>query len=165
MIELIDLKETDYPTIKEIFDYYILNSTATFFTEKISIQELKKTVLTDHPKYKSYLVKYQENICGFCYFSQFKKRQAYDRTAEVSVYLKPDFTGKGIGIKTLQKLEKVAINQNIIVLVGTIACDNKKSQRLFERCGFEKCAHFKQVGEKFGKILDVVVYQKMLIIS
>ena len=109
MIKLIELKERDYQIVKEIFDYYILNSTATFYTEQISIQELKKTVLLNHAKYKSYLIKHKDRIYGFCYFSQFKKRQAYGRTAEVSIYLKPEFIGKDIGKKTLQKLQVRAI--------------------------------------------------------
>jgi L-amino acid N-acyltransferase YncA len=28
--------------------------------------------------------------------------------------------------------------------------------------GFEKCAHYKKAGEKFGRFLDVIDYQKML---
>jgi len=34
--------------------------------------------------------------------------------------------------------------------------------KLFEKCGFEKCGHYKEVGEKFDKILDVVSYEKLL---
>ncbi|HSH19025.1 MAG TPA: hypothetical protein VLA03_01155, partial [Draconibacterium sp.] len=42
-------------------------------------------------------IKLNGTICGYCYFSQYRKRAAYDRTAEVSVYLKPGLEGKRIG--------------------------------------------------------------------
>ncbi len=161
-IEFIELKENDFETIKKIYDYYILNSTVTFHTSKISIQALKDTISIDHPKYKSFLIKYNCKICGYCYLSQYKNRQAYDRTAEITVYLKPQYTGKGIGELAIRKLEKVAGQKGISVLIGIITGDNYQSIKLFEKCGFEKCAHFKQVGEKTGKILDVVAYQKIL---
>ena len=161
-LELIDLREEDYSIIKEIYDYYILNSTATFHTERISIQELKDTILIAHPKYKSYLINCNGDVCGYCYISQYKKRQAYDRTAEVTIYLKQDYAGRGIGKEVLEKLETVAGENGIYVLIGVIAADNRASVRLFEKCGYEKCAHFKKVGKKFNKIIDVVAYQKII---
>lgn len=160
--EWIDLKDSDYPDVKEIYDYYVVNTTVTFSTQKISLAELKETIPAGHPKYKSFIIKSNGIVCGFCYLSQYKKRQAYDRTAEISVYLKPEFTGKGAGKQILEKMETVARANGIIVMVGIITAENKQSVRLFEKCGFEKCAHYKKVGEKFNRILDVVAYQKIL---
>ena len=154
--------EKDFDLVKEIYDHYILNSTATYHTDKITIAELKEYILIGHPKYKSFLIKYNKSICGFCYLSRFKNRQAYDRTAEVTIYLKPEFTGLKIGIWVLKELERIAIDKGIYVLVGIIGGENEHSIRLFEQCGFEKCAHFKKVGEKFNRILDMVAYQKIL---
>jgi phosphinothricin acetyltransferase len=161
-IEYREIKESDFESIKEVYDHYILNSTATYYTEKISIAELKEFIPVDHKKYKSFLIRANDNFCGFCYLSRYKKRQAYDRTAEVSLYLKPGFTGQGIGIDALNHLGDVAREQGIFVLIGIISGDNAPSIKLFEKCGYEKCAHYKQVGEKFNKILDVVAYQKII---
>ena len=160
--QLIELQEKDLEIVKEIYDHYILHSTATFYTDVLSIEELKKTINPGHPKYKSFLIQYNNNICGYCYISQYKNRQAYDRTAEFTLYLKPEFTGKGIGKYAMEELEKIARKLNFKVLIGIISANNKQSIALCEKCGYEKCAHFKQVGEKFGKILDVVAYQKLI---
>ncbi len=160
--EYFEIKEEDLPIVKEIYDYYVLNSTATFHKEKVTIQELKDSILLSHPKYKSFLISFNQAICGFCYISQYKKRQAYDRTAEITIYLKAEYFGKGIGTQTINMLEKTAFKHGIKVLIGIISGDNQSSIKLFEKCGFEKCGHYKQVGEKFGKILDVVSYQKIL---
>ena len=161
-VEWIVLQDKDYPFVKEIYDYYVVNTTVSFATNKISLAELRKTIQTGHPKYKSFLIKVNSEICGFCYFSKYRKRQAYDRTAEISVYLKPGFLGKGVGKLTLQKMETVARENKISVLIGVITAENHQSVGLFEKCGYEKCAHFRKVGEKFNRILDVVAFQKIL---
>ncbi len=152
----------DLVAIKEIYDYYITETTATFHTHPISFEELREIIPFYHKKYPSYLVKADGKTAGYCYLSQFKKRQAYDRTAEATVYLKPEYCGRGIGFKTVTFMEKEALNRDIKVLLGTITGTNENSIRLFAKCGFEKCAHFRQVGQKFDELLDVVVYEKIL---
>jgi phosphinothricin acetyltransferase len=161
-IQFTDVLESDYEFIKEVYDHYILHSTSTYYTESIPMDELRAMILAGHPKYRSYLIKSDGENCGFCYLSQYKKRQAYDRSAEVSLYLKPGFTGKGIGKLALAHLEEMAGQQGISVLIGIISGDNEMSIKLFEDCGYEKCGHLKQVGEKFNKVLDVVTYEKIL---
>ncbi len=161
-LEFISLQETDLQIVKEIYDYYILNTTATFHTECITIGELRETIPISHPKYTSFLIQNDRQTCGFCYTCAFKKRQAYDRSAEVTIYLKPDFFGVGIGTMTLKMMEQVARSNGIKVLIGIISGENQPSIRLFEKCGYEKCGHYRQVGEKFGRLLDVVSYENIL---
>lgn len=155
-----ELRETDLPEVKNIYDYYVLNSTTTFHTEPITFDELKEFIYFSHPKYKSFLIFYEGGVCGYCYATYYKKRQAYNRTAEVTIYLKNDFTGKGIGQTALQYLENALKESGIKVLLAVIAGDNNASIRAFEKAGYTGCALFKNVGEKFGRILDVVVCQK-----
>lgn len=161
-IKFSEITQADFPIIKEIYDYYIQNTTSTYYTQAISVNELKEFIPVDNDKYKSYLIKADHECCGFCYYSQYKKRQAYDRTSEVSIYLRPEFTGKGIGEKALEFLECAAKSKGIAVMIAIISGDNVHSIKLFENNNYEKCGHFKQVGEKFNKILDVVFYQKFL---
>ena len=101
-------------------------------------------------------------MTGYCYLTRHKPRQAYDRTAEVTIYLKPGFQKKGIGRLALTHLENQARTVGLKNIIGGISGDNATSIALFEKAGFAKCAHYKNVGEKFGKILDVVAYQKEL---
>lgn len=161
-VEFLEITEQDLEIIREIYDYYIAHTTATYYTERISVDELKGFIPIHDQKYKTFLIKANNESCGFCYFGQYKKRQAYDRTAEISVYIKPGFTGKGIGKEALQYLETVARNKGVSVLIAIISGDNEISIKLFKRNGFEKCGHYKQIGEKFNKVLDVVSYQKII---
>ena len=160
MVEFSPVTNIDLAAILTIYNDYILNSTATFHSEKLSKNDLEEFLYVSHLKYPSFLIRENDEIIGYCFLTQYKKRQAYDRSAELSIYLKPEFTGKGIGLVALNHLEAAAKKAGIHVLVGTICGENHASIRLMEKSGFSKCAHLKNIGEKFGKILDVVVYQK-----
>jgi L-amino acid N-acyltransferase YncA len=152
----------DLPHINRIYTWYILNSTATFHTDPVRDEELLEFLHINHPRYKSYLIFQEDRLAGYCFLTAHKKRQAYDRTAEVTIYLDPEFRHQGIGREALVHLEEVARSVALKNLVGVISGDNAGSIRLFEKAGYEKCAHFKNVGEKFGMVLDVVAYQKEL---
>lgn len=159
-IKFEELQEHHLPEIKKIYDWYIKNSTATFHTEPITLNQLKEFIFIDHPLYTSYLITLNNQIAGYCYLTNHKKRQAYDRTAEITIYLKPEVHKKGIGKLALAHLEKKAKENGLKNLIGVITGDNTGSMALFAKSGFSKCAHYKNVGEKFNKVLDVVAFQK-----
>jgi L-amino acid N-acyltransferase YncA len=160
MVDLSPVTKEDLAAVIEIYNYYILNSTATFHSEKLTKKDLEEFLFVAHPKYPSFLIKDNNEIIGYCFITQYKKRQAYDRSAELSIYLKPEFTGMGIGPVALSYLEAAAKKAGVHVLVGTLCGENHASIRLLEKSGYSRCAHLKNIGEKFGKVLDVVVYQK-----
>jgi phosphinothricin acetyltransferase len=157
-----NINDSDFEVIKEIYNYYVLNTTVTFHINPVNADELKRSIYINHPKYRSILIKSSGITCGYGYLTQYKDREAYMNTAEISIYLKPEYTGKGIGRKAVTFLEKEAGKSGIKVLLAIISGDNLSSIKLFESLNYEKCAHFKRVGEKFGKRLDVVAYQKEL---
>lgn len=143
-----------------VYNWYILNSTATFHLEAISQGELERMVSLGHSKYQSFAIIFNGEICGFCYLSQFRYKEAYDKSAEITLYLRHGFTGKEIGKTTLAYLENIAKENGINNLVAVITEDNNASIILFEKAEYFKVGHLKNIGEKFGKPLDVVSYQK-----
>ena len=62
----------------------------------------------------------------------------------------------------IRYIEEFAKKQKLHVLVATICGENEASIHLFAKNGYVKCAHYKEVGQKFGQLLDVVAYQKIL---
>jgi L-amino acid N-acyltransferase YncA len=161
-VQFLEMKEEHLPIVREIYDYYVQNTSATFHTGTISINDLKEYIFIAHPRYKSYLITHDGEVCGYAYLTQYKKREAYDRTAEITVYLKHDATGKGFGRAALDFLEIQAIRLGIKVLIANISGTNPHSIHVFEKSGYFCCGHFKEVGEKFGKVLDVFSYEKIL---
>ena len=143
-----------------IYNWYVLNSTATFHLEEVDQVELERMVSVGHSKYQSFAIYSDNQLSGFCYLSQFRYKEAYDASAEITVYLKKEFAGKGIGKTTLIYLEELAIENQMNNLVAVITEGNVASIKLFEQMGYFKVGHLKKIGTKFGKALDVVSYQK-----
>lgn len=162
-IALKELQESDFDYIKEIYDYYTLNSTVVYFLEPVSIADLKGFIPIDNPLYRSYII-YTDTgeRCGFCYYNKFKPREAYRISVEVTVYLHPDYTGKGYGKEALDAIEKVIRRNGFSNIMALIDAENYGSLRLFEESGYTCCGHLHEVAEKFGKKLDVKFYQKIL---
>ena len=152
--------ENDLGTIKEIYNYYVLNTTATFHNEPVTIPTLREFLFINDPKYPSFCIREYNTTIGYCFLTRYKNRQAYDRTVEISIYLRPENTGRGIGALALKYLEEAAKNAGVRVIIGTLSGENHASIRLMEKHGYTRCAQLKNVGEKFGKVLDVVMYEK-----
>jgi phosphinothricin acetyltransferase len=122
----------------------------------------ERLLVSDNKKYKTYVIRDGGDICGYVSVRAFKEREAYGDTAEIGIYLKENFCGKGYGGAALRFIESHAENAGLHVLIATISCENAGSIRLFEKNGYIKCAYFKEVGRKFGRLLDAVAYQKIL---
>jgi L-amino acid N-acyltransferase YncA len=157
-----EMKEEYLDAVLEIYNHYVLNTSATFHTQALSHEEMREIVFFPKEKYLTFVILSAENICGYVLLTQHKKREAYDGTAEVTIYLHPEWIGKGLGSMALQHIEKYAQNQRFHVLIATICGENEASIRLFARNGYTKCAHYKEVGQKFGQLLDIVAYQKII---
>lgn len=160
MVSFTPITEADLPLVKKIYDYYILNTTATFHHKPLSIDEIQEFLFINHPKYISFMIRESGQIIGYCFITRFKNRPAYDRTAEISIYLQPEWRGKGIGTVTLAFLERTVKISGIHVLIMTLSAENIASIRLCEKMGYIRAAHLPHVGEKFGRILDVFLYVK-----
>lgn len=148
--------------ILAIYNYYILNSTATFHIRPLTLDEMKEIVFFDHPRYRTVAVFAGGNLCGYGLLAPYHKREAYDGTAEITLYLKPEATGRGLGSLTIQYLEDIARKVGIHTLIAVICGENQASIRLFEKNGYVQCANLREVGKKFDRLLDVVCYQKIL---
>jgi L-amino acid N-acyltransferase YncA len=157
-----EIREDHLSAVLEIYNYYVLNSTATFHEHLLNLDEMREIVFFENPKYKTYVIIDDHDLCGYVLLTQYKKREAYNITAEVTIYLKPDCFGKGIGSLAIEYIEAVAKKADLHSLIAIICGENNQSIRLFEKNGYVKCAHYKEVGKKFDRLLDVVDYQKII---
>lgn len=148
--------------LAEILNYYVANTTVTFHTETVSVDDMKGKLFFDQPWYRSYTILNGDSVIGYCAVSQWKKQEAYRHTAEVNIYLDHNCTGKNVGTIALKHLEKFALQNKISTLIAGLCIENYPSKRVFEKNGYEHCAHFKNVGVKFGRVLDVIYLQKQV---
>ncbi len=158
----LEMTENHIIDVLEIYNYYILNSTATFHMHPLSKEEIKHLLFFDNPKHRSFKIESNGKTCGYCILHGYSPREAYDGTAEVSVYLKPGFTGKGIGSLAVDFLEEWGKKQELHVLIAGICAENTASINLFKKKGFIQRSHFKETGYKFGRWLDVFHFEKII---
>jgi L-amino acid N-acyltransferase YncA len=145
-----------------IYNYYVVNSTATFSIEPISIQEMEYLAFTGLKRFPSFVLLENDCVIGYSLLNRYKPREAYDRTAEVTIYMDHQHHGKGYGKMALKHIEDIAREFEFRALLAVICAENETSIQLFKVFDYFECAHFKQVGEKFGRVLDVVIYEKLL---
>jgi len=101
-------------------------------------------------------------IVGYAYANKYRDRSAYRFTAEISIYLRSGEEGKGFGSLLMERLIDKSQSCGIHTLVSGITLPNERSVALHEKFGFEKIAHFREVGFKFGQWIDVGYWEKIL---
>ncbi|WP_413409811.1 N-acetyltransferase family protein [Paenibacillus amylolyticus] len=157
-----EVTEQHLPEIREIYNYYVMNTTISFHTEELDLDQIKSSVMNKDTRYKTYVILETDQMMGYVLITQYKSKQAYDICGEVTIYLKPDILGKGLGKQALRFIEKIAKEQGFHTLIATICMENTRSKSLFERNGYEQCALFKEIGYKFDRKLDIGSFQKIL---
>ena len=158
--------ERDLPAISDIYNYYVKTSTATFQTEAETVSDRQKWFEDHDPDVHPVVVCCSSDddgkIVGWASLSSWNKRQAYDRTTEVSVYVHKDHHRKGIGKSLMVFMVEKARQLGYHVLLGVACTESVGSVKLQEQLGFERVGCFRQVGYKFDRWLDVAYYQLFL---
>lgn len=153
----------DAGAIALIYNHYVKTSIATFDVEPRTndyFEERIREVQKSHP----WIVfeGNDEHILGYAYGVQLKPRHAYRFSVEISVYLHEDAAGQGVGTKLYTALIDRLKKRGVHAVIGGVSLPNEASVKLHEKLGFEKVAHFKEVGFKFNKWIDVGYWEKII---
>ena len=158
-----DVISADAADIATIYNHYIEKTIITFEEDAVSETIIAGRIDDVRLSRLPWLIAEQNGlILGYAYASKWKGRCAYRYSMEVTVYLRPDHIGKGIGYALYGSLLPALKSQDVHVAVGGIALPNDASVRLHEKMGFRKVAHFKEVGFKFNRWIDVGYWQRIL---
>ena len=155
--------ESDLPAVNDIYNHYVLHSTATYQEEPEPIGVRQAWFARHGPRHPvTVAVDSAGAVVGWASLSPFHARSAYRFTAENSVYLRHDARGRGVGTLLLaDQIDRArAIGHRSILAL--IDADQPASVALHRRFGFGQVAHLRQVGFKFGRWLDVAYMQLML---
>ncbi len=153
--------ERDIQDIYEIYNYYVENTAISFEENRVSINEMEQRILNQSIDYPWLVYELDGKVVAFAYANKWKARSAYRFTLESTIYLSSEYQGKGIGTKLYQKLFDELATRSIRSIMAVIALPNTGSIALHEKMGFEKVAHFKEVGYKYEQWIDVGYWQKM----
>jgi L-amino acid N-acyltransferase len=103
-----------------------------------------------------------DTVLGFGSYGPFRLYEGYRRTIEHSVYVAADARGRGIGRMLLDALIAEATAQGFHIMIGAITADNAPSIALHRAAGFTESAVLPQVGQKFGRWLDLLLMYRLL---
>lgn len=150
--------------IRGIFNEAIVNSTALYDYEPRSVEVMQAWW---EAKQKGGfpvigVINDQSELMGFASYGPFRNFPAYKYTIEHSVYVDARFRGQGLGRQLLERSLHAAEAQEYRAMIGVIDAANSTSIALHERLGFQRCGEMREVGFKFGRWLDLVLYQKLL---
>ncbi len=156
-----EARAEDVPALAEIYNEAVRTTVATFDTEPRSL-EAEREWLGLHDAHHPVLVaELSARVIGWASLSPWSDRRAYDSTAEVSFYVRSDHQGRGIGRTLLVALVQRADALRIHALLARIADGNAVSIHLHESLGFRPVGVMKEVGFKFGRRIDVHLFQRM----
>ena len=161
-ITFLPTEDDDVARLLPVYNHYVRTDTATFHTEEIDEDTFRALLFPGYPRYDSWTIRASGQLSGYVILARYKPREAYDGTAEVTIYLDPKFVRQGLGSAALRFIEVRARERAFHSLLAIICGENTGSVALFERYGYVKCAHYHEVGRKFDRWLDVVSYEKLL---
>ena len=155
-------ESADVEAITAIYNEAILTTTATFDLEPKTVAE-RRAWLDSHDGRHPVLVAVKDGrVVGWACLSRWSDRPAYDDTAETSFYVHSAFRGQGIGRSLKAAILDEARGLGFHSLIARVAEESGASYHLNESLGFTYVGTLKEVGRKFGRLLDVHIFQKML---
>jgi len=155
----------DMPAVREIYNYYVANSTVTFDEDAMTLKEWKAKFAYLDKLGMPFLVAESPSgqLLGYALVAPWKQKRAYRYTVENSIYLGPAAAGKGLGRALLAELidrSKAAGLKEIIAVIADQGAE--ASIALHEKFGFQEIGRMGRVGYKFDRWLGTVLLQKSL---
>lgn len=155
--------ESDLPAMLAIYNDVILTTTAVWQNDPHTLEMRKEwfTVKKEqgHPVY---VAVEQGMVIGFSTYGPFRQWQCYYLTVENSVYVAAANRGRGVAKLLLTSLIDTAKEKGLHAMVAGIEATNDSSVALHKKFGFVEVAHFKEVGFKFDRWLDLKFLQLIL---
>ena len=162
-MEIRDAGVDDLPDLLTIYNDVIATSTAIYTEQPTTLDDRvswwRARVAQGYPVL---VAADQGRVVGFASFGDFHAWPGYRFTVEHSVHVRADRRGTGVGTALMKPLLMRAAALGKHVIVAGVDADNQPSLRFHERLGFTRVAHFRQVGFKFGRWLDLIFLQRLL---
>ena len=160
-----DARLADMPAVREIYNYYVANSTVTFDEDAMTLREWKAKFAYLHKLGMPFIVAESPSgqLLGYALVAPWKQKRAYRYTVENSIYLGPAAAGKGLGRALLAELidrSRAAGLKEMIAVIADQGAD--ASIALHERFGFTEIGRMGRVGFKFDRWLGTVLLQTSL---
>lgn len=157
-------KESDIPPLRDIYNYELEHTTATFDMNPKSLEDRTEWFFAHNKDNHPLIVAEADGVtAGYASLSPYRLLEAYKETVELSIYVDRHYRGRGIANMLMRSiLDDARRRQDVHSIISVITSDNEASIHLHEKYGFTYCGTMREMGVKFGKMLDIVNYQLLV---
>ena len=148
--------DRDAAGILEIYKPYIEHTAIPFEYDVPAAETFERRVADIAAQFPYLVLEIDGEMIGYAYAHRQAERAAFDWNAELSIYLKQGFAGRGIGRPLYRLLETLLEMQGYVNFFGVITGSNKGSIAMHERMGYRQIAVHGKTGWKFGAWHDTV---------
>ncbi len=163
MIAIRKAVKVDLWFIKQIYNEGIEDRIATLETELKDDLYMEEWFNVHLSRYTVIVAEADAKIMGWASLNPYNSRAAYEGVADLSIYVKREVRGQGVGTKLLGAIEKTAAENSFHKLVLFTFPFNESGQRLYSKMGYREVGVFKNQGKLDGRFVDVAAMEKLLL--
>ena len=154
------MDESHGRAVIDIFNHFITNSFAAYPDQPVPYEFFPRfqQMTQGYPALVATVD--SEQVVGFGFLRPIHPAGTLQRTAEVTYFIAPDHTGRGIGTAVLNRLIEEAAARGVDSLVASISSRNEQSLAFHRKNGFRECGRFDRAGRKNGQDFDIVWMQR-----
>jgi len=152
----------DAGAILDIYSHFINNTAITFEQEVPSAEDFHDRIAKIMAKYPFLVCEDGGRIVGYAYANRHQTRASYRYSAELSVYLRPQYIGLGIGRALCRAIIELLKLQNIQTVYSAVSLPNDPSCAMHDALGFSRAGLWRNTGRKHGRWIDILWYELVI---
>lgn len=161
-----DAKFEDLPAIVEIYNASIPSRMATADLEPVSVASRIDWFKTHTPDRRPlWVLEVDDKIRGWLSFRSFYGRVAYQHTAEIGIYIAPEYQRQGWGDRLLSQAIMLSPNFDLKTLLAFVFAHNQPSLHLFTKHDFLTWGYLPEIAELDGNERDLVILGQKILTS
>ena len=155
--------ETDLEAIRDIYNHAVEHTTAIWNEVLVDSENRRAWMEQRRARGFPVLVAIRDGkVAGYASYGDWRAFDGYRHTVEHSVYVDKDCRGAGLGKLLMLALIEHARADAKHVMIAAIEAENTASMALHERLGFRLVGIHREVGQKFGRWLDLAMMELKL---
>ncbi len=164
-----DANESDLPRVVQIYNFAVATRKCSCDLEPTTVEARRPSLLEHTPGHRPFWVSEDTRhpefgVTGYLGFFHFMNaRPGYFITADLAIYLHPEYQGKGLGTYLISQAIDRAPSLGIETLTATIFASNESSIALFTKMGFDRWGFMPRVARLEGVEKDLVLVGRRLI--
>ncbi|MEH7418156.1 arsinothricin resistance N-acetyltransferase ArsN1 family A [Neobacillus drentensis] len=152
----------DLEAILNIYNEGIKDRIATLEEDQKDIGYMTEWFKNHNKRFAVMVIEDEDEIVGWASLNPYSNRCAYAGVADLSIYIRRDYRGKGVGSILLREIERVAIKNDFYKIVLFTFPFNKLGQGLYRKNGYREVGVFHKQGKLDGRFVDVMIMEKIL---